>query len=519
MRILKRIVIISVVMLLLATVIVIRLTWQSPVHWRGNIMDATPAREHASGPLRHSIAGSPYFSDNSGKAVYLTGSHVWNNLQEIEPPLRMDNESRWLEPTDPRKEFDFAKYLRFLVTENHNFIRLWAWEEPTWLSWLNTRITIEPSPFARTGPGLAFDGLPKFDLTKFNQNYFDRLRSRVREAGDNGIYVSVMLFEGWSIGSYGMTGKNPWQSHPFNFPNNINGVSGDLNKDNEGLEIHTLKNPEVTALQEAYVRKIVSTLNDLDNILYEIANESPPTSKDWQYHMINFIRECEANKAKQHPIGMTTCFPACENSELFASPADWISPNCTDKEDYCKNPPESNGRKVVITDTDHLCGVFCGGTWVWKSFARGLNPIFMDPVWMPQWESSRKAMGMTRAYAMRMDLARVRARSELASSGYCLANPESEYLVYVPFQPHKLESLPIIRRFRSKISNFRWRIKQKVAVDLSAAAGDFSVEWCDPATGNITDGTFVRGGGKRSFTAPFRGDAVLYLRKQTAGNS
>jgi hypothetical protein len=52
-------------------------------------------------------------------------------------------------------------------------------------------------PWPRTGPGTALDGNPKFDLSKLEQGYFDRLRQRVIEAGDRGIYVSIMLFEGW----------------------------------------------------------------------------------------------------------------------------------------------------------------------------------------------------------------------------------------------------------------------------------------------------------------------------------
>ena len=273
----------------------------------------------------------------------------------------------------------------------------------------------------------------------------------------NGIYVSVMLFEGWSIDSKGLSGKNPWMGHPFNPANNVNGVNGDPNGDKEGSEVHTMQLPAITALQEAYVRKVVTTLNDLDNVLWEISNESRPESIDWQYHMINFVKSCEADRPKQHPVGMTTCFPGCDNIKLFTSPADWISPNRSENADYCNDPPAHDGRKVIIADTDHLCGVFCDGDWVWKSFMRGLNPIFMDPTWMPKWEPARKAMGMTLAYANRVDLSSMRPRGDLASSAYCLANPGKEYLVYLPFQAHKLESMPIFRRFKNKIANFRER--------------------------------------------------------------
>jgi hypothetical protein len=49
-----------------------------------------------------------------------------------------------------------------------------------------------------------------------------------------------------------------------------------------------------------------------------------------------------------------------------------------------------------------------------------------------------------------------------------------------------------------------------VTVDLSAAGGMLAVEWCDPKTGNVIAAA-VAGGAPREFSAPFPGDAVLYL--------
>ena len=50
-----------------------------------------------------------------------------------------------------------------------------------------------------------------------------------------------------------------------------------------------------------------------------------------------------------------------------------------------------------------------------------------------------------------------------------------------------------------------------MTVDLSAAAGELSVEWFDPKTGKATPRGKTIGGAKREFAAPFAGDAVLYL--------
>jgi hypothetical protein len=99
-------------------------------------------------------------------------------------------------------------------------------------------------------------------------SFFDRLRERIQEAGRRGIYVSVMLFNGWSIETKGQKRGTPWEGHPFNRENNINGIDGDLNGDGEAIEVQTLRNPDLLAVQEAYLRQLIDALGDLDNILY-----------------------------------------------------------------------------------------------------------------------------------------------------------------------------------------------------------------------------------------------------------
>ncbi|MCI0536431.1 MAG: DUF6298 domain-containing protein, partial [Verrucomicrobiales bacterium] len=233
------------------------------------------------GPLTVLKANPRYFTDGSGKAVYLTGSHTWSSLQDMGVG-------------DPPPAFDFDAYLDFLERHQHNFIRLWHWEQ-----FASGNRTVAPLSWARTGPGKALDGKPKLDLSQFDPAYFERLRSRVQAAGKRGIYVSVMLFEGWAHWHI------PWDSHPFHQANNVNGINGDPDGDGLGYETHTLKIPAVTSLQEAYVRKVIDTVGDLDNVLWEIANESGTYSTEWHYHLIRFIKEYEKKKPKQHPVGMT----------------------------------------------------------------------------------------------------------------------------------------------------------------------------------------------------------------------
>jgi hypothetical protein len=112
-----------------------------------------------------------------------------------------------------------------------------------------------------------------------------------------------------------------------------------------------------------------------------------------------------------------------------------------------------------------------------------------------------------------MNLTAMTPHGELASTGYCLANPGENYFVYVPLDASEIEANRSVRR-RSPNRNFRPRLHQTVTVDLSAASGAFLVEWFNPSTGKTWNAEPVEGDGGNSFTAPFGGDSVLYLRKK-----
>ena len=443
--------------------------------------------ESNTGPLKVSDANPRYFTDGTGRAIYLTGSHTWSNLMDMGQD-------------DPPEPFDFEAYLNWLDQYNHNFFRLWTWELMSWNTWANEHDStvskvhhVYPLPYMRTGPGKALDGKPKFDLTRFNPEYFQRLRTRAEEAREHGIYLSVMLFEGWGLQRL----DDGWVNHPFHPDNNINGIDGDLNGDGKGLEIHTLADTGITSIQKNYVRKVIETVNDLDNILYEISNENHPPSTQWQYYMIDFIHEYEKGKPYQHPVGMTFQYQGGSNRTLFESPADWISPN--PEGGYRDDPPAATGRKVIITDTDHLWGTGGDRQWVWKSFTRGINPIYMDcyaAIYCegenpndPTMVSVRRNMGYALTYANRVNLVAMTPRPDLCSTSYCLAHPAAngaQYLIYLPSGG-------------------------STSVDLSDVSGALSVEWFNPSNGTTSEGGTTLGGSSRSFTPPFRGDAVLYI--------
>src|SRR5262245_41009380 len=116
------------------------------------------AKTHAASPppikkpLRPHATNPNYFADDTGRAVYLTGSHTWNYCQD------------W-GTDDAPQPFDFAAYVKMLVARQHNFTLLWQTELPVFRG-LPTRASappdffVTPQPWQRTGPGNASDGKP-----------------------------------------------------------------------------------------------------------------------------------------------------------------------------------------------------------------------------------------------------------------------------------------------------------------------------------------------------------------------
>lgn len=453
-------------------------------------------------PLSVRPANPHYFVDPSGKPVYLTGSHTWNTFQDW-------GTNGTVEPVD------FTAFVAFLVARHHNFTLLWTTELPVFHGLPTTEksppeFTVEPHPWQRTGPGLATDGKPRFDLKRFNQSYFDRLRQRVQELNAAGIYAGVYFFTGEWLNLF----RFPQDGYPLSGSNNINGVD---DGGGTGAVTMTAPNP-VTAIQDAYVGKVIDTLNDLPNVLWIVSEEAPANSIWWNSHLIALTRSCEATKPCKHPVGFATTMDLSD-STLLNSDADWIAPASR------ISPTASHGLghpadKININDSDHSYWEMWNDppqtnrSYFWINFTNGNQTLFMDPYVLSyprqsrnlppspingispgpdrRWDNVRDTMGFIRMYADRMNLAAMTSHNELASTGHALATLEPgkiEILVYAPLGGAQ-------------------------DVDLSSAPGRLAVEWLNPATGARAAGPEIEGGATRTLVPPFTGDSVVYLRSK-----
>ncbi|MCA9719258.1 MAG: hypothetical protein KC468_31605, partial [Myxococcales bacterium] len=179
--------------------------------------------EPASRPLAVHADNPRYFDDGAGAAIVLVGvNHGWE-LQD----------DAW----DVDYALDFDAFLDYLEAYQLNFIRLWRVESPKQTA--DDAQLATPTPYLRTGPGVANDGMPRFDLEQLDPAYFARLHERCAAAAARGIYVDIMLFERHSTFHHNGPAW-PWSGHPFHASNNVNGVDADANADGQGREYFLL---------------------------------------------------------------------------------------------------------------------------------------------------------------------------------------------------------------------------------------------------------------------------------------
>jgi hypothetical protein len=198
------------------------------------------------------------------------------------------------------RDFDFREYLDTLAADGLNLTRTFsgAYVEPEG-AFKIAQNTLAPkrerfiAPWARSDqPGYA-NGGNKFDLTKWDDAYFARLKQFVAHAKERGVIVEMNLF-------CPMYEEMQWAISPMNAVNNVNGF-GKIGKH----DVYDLaKNRDLQPVQEALVRKIVAELRDSENVYYEICNEPyfGGVTMEWQHRIADVIVDAEKDSPHRHLI-------------------------------------------------------------------------------------------------------------------------------------------------------------------------------------------------------------------------
>ncbi len=209
-------------------------------------------------PIKVCSENPHYFSYRGNPVVLITSDHHYGAVID--------------------KDFDFVRFLEYLANNGMNLTRIYPggmFEAPDkYLQGnpLGPRPGRQLLPWAKsnqTGANslLSVSGQPsyKYDLDKWDPEYFVRLKAFVEFARQKDIIVEIPFFNGMYA--------DCWPLMAMYHGNNIQNV-GQYEAEDCGL-FSTIdsRNQAVIRYQKAYIRKIATELNELDNLIFDICDE------------------------------------------------------------------------------------------------------------------------------------------------------------------------------------------------------------------------------------------------------
>ena len=388
------------------------------------------------------------------------------------------------------RDFDYHKYLAELAAHGLNQTRTFAGaycESPG--SFNIARNTLAPaegkfiSPWARSDtPGYP-NGGNTFDLSRFDDAYFERLRDFMAEASRRGVVVELNLFCPFYK-------DDMWRLSPMNVANNVNNV-GHVPRTN----VYTLdKNGGLLPFQDAMVRRIVAELADFDNLYYEVCNEPyfGGVTMEWQRHIVDTIVDAEKGFERRHLISLniangtakvTDSHPAVSIFNFhYANPPAAVAENFGLNKVIGDNETGFRGTGDTPYRQEAWQFLLAGGalfSHLDYSFAVGQEDgTFEYPDKQPGGGNRgfRAQMGVLKKFIESFEFVRMAPHNELLKvalkekeSAYLLAEPGRQYAAYV-------------------------FARGPVDVTLELPAGKFAGEWVNPVTGESVQPVAVEGG-------------------------
>lgn len=400
-------------------------------------------------------------------------------------------------------DFDYDTYLYTLASDGLNLTRVFsgAYVEPQGAFKIEGN-TLAPQreryicPWKRSDtPGYA-NGGNKFDLSEWDQQYFDRLSDFIAQAEKRNIIVELTLFCPFYE-------ESQWKLSPMNRINNINGGGP-----TERTDVYTLdKSGALLVIQDNLVRKIVHELKDYSNVIYEICNEPyfGGVTLAWQHHMASLIAEEEKEFPQPHLISqnvangskkITTPHPAVSVFNFhYATPPVAVAQNyflnkvIGDNETGFKGNADSTYRK------EGWAFILAGGALFNNldySFTAGHEDgTFRYPATQPGGGSAalRKQLGSLQRFISTFD--------------YVNMKPDSG----VVLQPSKVKTCQVLAESGKQYAIYIFG-KGPVDLVLSIPAGEYEVTFLDPATGILEKTGRMSSNGKMALTTPPYGEDV-----------
>lgn len=425
-------------------------------------------------------------------------------------------------------DFNYMRYLTTLGREGLNGTRTWvgAYCEP-FGAFKITGNTLAPRPdrficpWARSEQPGYQNGGNKFDLSKWDDAYFKRLKDFVRQAGKQGVIVEVNLFCPFYE-------ESMWQLSPMNALNNVNRLGGI-----ERTDVYTLdRNDGLLGVQEALARKVAGELNRFDNLYFEVCNEPyfGGVTLEWQRHIAGVIVQTEKALGRRHLISRNIANgkakvedPEPSLSILnfhYASPPDAVALNYDLNRVIGDNETGFRGANDAPYRMEAWDFIVAGGGLFNNldySFTAGHEEgTFVYPASQPGGgaRSLRRQLRFLGEFMRRFDLVHLRPQADLVAGGVpagmtarALGQPGRDYIVYLrPTEPQPQGNGPPGAASANR----------QVVLEINLPGGRYSVEWLDPKRAwPMSYQQLAHSGGVARLAAPaFGEDVVLALRRQ-----
>ena len=426
-------------------------------------------------------------------------------------------------------DFDYVRYLDEISARGLNITRTFSgiYVEPQGAFGI-ARNTLAPGPgkficpWARSNEPEYAGGGNKFDLTKWDPEYFARLKDFIAEAGKRNIVVELDLFSNFYD-------TIQWKLSPLYYSNNTNGFK----PVEDQREVLSLRHPRLLKIQEDMVKKLLEECNSFDNLYYEVCNEPYFGDKEaldaWEKHMTGIIDGIEKGLPRKHLIS--------QNIENFSMKVEnphpavsifnfhYAQPPVTVEMNYGLNKPigdnETGFRGIEDAHyrTEGWDFMTAGGALYnnldYSFTADNEDGSFAVAPGQPGGggEKLRSQLSIIKRVFGEIDFIKMKPVNYTLqpvlperATVRILAEEGNQYLVYINNWHPQKEKPPLTKDLKSADFN--------VPVELQS--GNYSCEWIDPVTG-LRTGFVVNGHqrGEHSFKPPsLNEDLVLLIRKQ-----
>lgn len=163
-------------------------------------------------------------------------------------------------------------------------------------------------PWARSGQGTAFDGLSKYDLTKYNPWYFQRLREFTEACDTRGLIHFHNLYNTHNI----LETAAHYVDYPWRPFNNINdtGLPEPIPLDRGNTvhlanQLYRMDYPPLAELHRAYMTKVLDEVGGRPNVILGVAFQfAGPLA--FQQAFLDVVADWEKRNGKKVRIALTT---------------------------------------------------------------------------------------------------------------------------------------------------------------------------------------------------------------------